>query len=155
MALTVGTDTYVTASELTSYVTARGYVIKTGDEEVLLVRAMDYIESLTFKGTRTSTAQALTWPRTGVYVDNVLLDSATVPERVKKAQMAAAVAVGDGADPLAKLEPAVKREKADVVEVEYQDGAAPAAISRAVRAVLRPLLAAGTGGGASFAVGRA
>ena len=62
----------------------------------------------------------LAWPRQYVYVDNVLLDSATVPSGIVKAQHVIALSIANGYDPLATIERTVKREKVDVLEVEYQ-----------------------------------
>jgi hypothetical protein len=76
-----------------------------------------------------------------------------VPEAIKNAQMATAISIDQGVDPLSDLSPAVKREKADVVEVEYQDGAQATVISRRINAQLRKYLRAG--GVFNFAVTRA
>ena len=153
MTVTVGTDSYVTEAELTAYATARGETL-TAYESVLLIKAMDYLESLAYKGEKTSSAQALSWPRDRVYVDGYLLPSTTVPQIIKDAQMAVALSIDGGTDPLSDVSPAVKRERADVVEIEYQDGASPVAVSRRIIASLRKVLDSG-GGSAGFAVARA
>ena len=144
MTVTVGTDSYITEAELTAYATERGITL-TADESVLLIKAMDYLESLSYKGERTTASQALSWPRSGVYVDNYQLPSGTVPDIIKDAQAAVASAIDAGTDPLTDMPRGVKREKADVVEIEYMDNAAPIAISRRITASLRKVLAGGGG----------
>lgn len=153
MTVTVGTDSYVTEAELTAYATARGETL-TADGSVLLIKAMDYLESLSYKGEKTSLTQALSWPRSGVYVDGYLLPSGDVPQLIKDAQMAVAISIDGGTDPLSDVSPAIKRERADVVEIEYQDGAAPVTVSRRIIARLSRVLA-GDGAGANFTVSRA
>lgn len=153
MTVTVGTDSYVTEAELTAYATERGITL-TADESVLLIKAMDYLESLSYKGMRLAASQVLSWPRDGVYVDNYELDSDEVPDLIKDAQMAIAISIDGGVDPLSDVAPGVKRRRADVVEIEYQDGAAPITVSRRIMAGLRKVLASGAGG-ANFVVGRA
>lgn len=153
MTVTVGTDSYIDEAELTAYATARGETL-TADESVLLIKAMDYLESLQYKGIKVSSAQDLSWPRSGVYVDGYQLSSEEVPQIIKDAQAAIALSIDSGTDPLGDIAPAVKREKADVVEIEYQDGAAPITVSRRIMASLRKVLAGG-GGSANFGVARA
>jgi hypothetical protein len=152
MSIVVGTNSYVTEAQLTAYASARGITL-VGQEDVLLTLAMDYLESLDFIGEKTSQTQALQWPRMSAFVDNNLLDKTVVPDAIKNAQMATAISIDQGVDPLSDLSPAIKREKADVVEVEYQDGAQATVISRRINAQLRKYLRAG--GVFNFAVSRA
>lgn len=153
MPVTVDVDSYVTEAELLAYATARGITL-VANQTVLLIKAMDYLESLNYKGARLSSVQVLSWPRDGVYIDGYELDSDDVPQQVKNAQMATAISIDSGVDPLSDLQPSVKREKADVVEIEYQAGASPVTLSRSISAALRPLLANGSGA-ANFTVTRA
>jgi hypothetical protein len=152
MSIVVGTNSYVTEAQLTAYASARGVTIA-GQGSVLLTLAMDYLESLNYIGEKTAQTQSLQWPRMSAFVDNNLLDKSVVPEAIKNAQMATAISIDQGVDPLSDLSPAVKREKADVVEVEYQDGAQATVISRRINAQLRKYLRAG--GVFNFAVTRA
>jgi len=152
MSIVVGTNSYVTEAQLTAYASARGVTIA-GQGSVLLTLAMDYLESLNYIGEKTTQTQSLQWPRMSAFVDNNLLDKSVVPEAIKNAQMATAISIDQGVDPLSDLSPAVKREKADVVEVEYQDGAQATVISRRINAQLRKYLRAG--GVFNFAVTRA
>lgn len=126
---------YTDSTALEAYAAARGVTIN-GDKDALLTKALDYLETLKFKGEKTDPAQVLAWPRSGVYVDGVLLDDATVPAGIVKAQHALALEIDAGNDPMASIGREVKREKVDVLEVEYADGAAATAILAGVNALL-------------------
>ena len=63
-----GANSYVTEAELTTYAADRGITL-TAATDVLLIKAMDYIESLSFIGTKFSEGQSLQWPRSNVYID--------------------------------------------------------------------------------------
>lgn len=111
MALVVGTNTYVTVAELNAYATARGIILAL-DEELTLLKAMDYIEIQSYWGDKTDETQVLEFPRNG---DTV------VPEKIKTAQIITAILIDGGEDMFPTSEQAVKREKIDVIEIEYQD----------------------------------
>lgn len=138
---------YATGIEFTDYATARGFTVS-GDPDALLTRAHDWIETLLFKGEKTDPAQANQWPRKEVYVDGRLLDDATVPAEVKKAEMQMAFEIDNGNDPRQAVQPKVIREKVASLETEYSDE--PNAIStpvvRSVLPILRNLLSGGGGG---------
>ena len=135
---------YGNSTGLTAYATARGVTLTT-DLDVLLTKAHDYIESLYFLGTRTVETQTDSFPRIGLYVDGILLDSETVPQRVIDAEYAAAISIDQDVDPLAAVEQSVKKEKVDVIETEYRDGSSSLTYNRTIMALLKPLL---SGGGA-------
>lgn len=111
MALVVGTNTYVTVAELTAYASTRAITI-INDEETLLIKAMDYIEIQSYWGTKTDEDQDLEFPRNG---DTV------VPEKIKTAQIVTALLIDSGEDMFPTSEQAIKREKVDIIEIEYQD----------------------------------
>lgn len=129
--------------------------------ESMLMRAMDYIESMEsrMKGKRTNAnaptfLQALSFPRTGVRIgcEYETFPSDQIPANLVAAQLQLVVAIQQGAvlqpivDPNARL---VKRTKVDVIEKEFfspkdigvEFGATPT--FPAVDALLRPLLRAG------------
>ena len=71
MALTIedgtgvaGANTYLSEDEFAAYASARGKII-TGSLEQLIIQAMDYVETLRFRGQKNSSDQALQWPRAG------------------------------------------------------------------------------------------
>lgn len=140
-----GANSYASEAELTAYATARGVTLTAGTEELLL-KAMDYLETLEYVGTKSTADQPLQWPRTGVYIDGYALSDDAIPQELKNAEMALAISIDSGVDPMATLERATKREKADVLEVEYMDNASSVAIITSVNRLLRKLLAGGTGG---------
>lgn len=146
MSLVISTNSYVDEAYITAYATARGITL-TGDVAVLGVQAMDYLESQNFKGSKTDSAQPLQWPRAGVYIDGVLIESSIVPSEVEVAQAVIAVSIFQGYNPNATYGPAVKREKVDVIETEYQDGARSTDYSPAIDNALAPLLKSGGGSG--------
>ena len=144
MTVTVGTDSYIDESELQAYAAARGITL-IGDASVQLIKAMDYLEAQSFKGTKTDAAQPLQWPRTGVYIDGMLIDSDTVPQEVKDAQAVIAVSIDQGYDPMATYGPAVKRRKTDVLETEYKDSASTTKYSPAITRALDKLIVSSGG----------
>ena len=148
-----GANSYVTEAELTAYATARGVTLTTGAEQ-LLIEAMDYIEAQSFIGTKKTATQALQWPRDNVYVDGYYIESTTIPNDLKTAQKATALAIQNGNGPQNVLSAAVKREKVDVIEVEYQDGAMRGTIDPKINASLKKLIT-GAGNIYNFTVSRA
>ena len=133
MTVTIG---YTTDDALIAFALARGVTISAPNAAIYLTKAMDYMESKQYKGYKTDDDQVLDWPRQYVYVDNVLLASDTVPTGIVKAQHVIALSVANGYDPLATIERAVKREKVDVLEVEYQPNASSSPILRSINAAL-------------------
>lgn len=146
-------NSYVSEADLTTYATDRGItLVKTAAQ--LLLLSMDTIETRSYQGAKTSTSQPLSWPRTGVVVDGNSIASDEIPTDLKTAQIVTALSIDAGADPMGKIDPAVKREKVDVIEVEYQDNAASRSFDPKINAYLAPFLAYG-GGMSNFAVTRA
>ena len=142
---------YATEPQLTDYAAERGIAL-TGEPSQLLVRALDYLESLDYKGSRTDSEQPLAWPRDGVFIDGVELADDSVPQGIVNAQIVAAVAIDGGLDPLRPAEREIKREKVDVIEVEYSSDSS-ADYSRALSAALRRFVSGGISGG-GFRVNR-
>lgn len=132
-------NSYASEAELTTYAADRGITI-TGTNNQLLILAMDYIESQNFKGTKNTKAQALQWPRYGVYIDNYHVDNDEIPVLLKEAQMEAALSIDASVDPLANIERSVKKEKLDTLEVEYMDNANETTIIRKITNKLRKLI---------------
>ena len=143
---------YVDDADFTAWATARGITL-TGTASVLLTRALDFVELQQYKGIRTDPAQALSWPRTGVYIDGVEQSATTVPALVKELQMRVAVDMDAGADPLKVKAQQVKSKRVEgAVSVEYMDGSYAPDRSSQVSLLLAKLTAAG--GGNQFQVVR-
>ena len=109
-------DTYAEATDLAAYAALRGITITAveAEQEALLVKAMDYLARYRgqWKGNRVSDAQALDWPRSGVYVDNRLLPSDEIPRELFYAQISLAVA----AESATLLPTAAAGEKGAIIE---------------------------------------
>lgn len=93
MALVVGTNAYVDADTADAYFGDRLNAsawsgASAAQKDQALVTATLRLDQLTFKGVRTDSSQPLAWPRWGVKdEDGYLLDSDTVPDRIKRATM--------------------------------------------------------------------
>lgn len=134
------------------------------EKEAALVRAANYmvqVYRLRWSGHRRTTEQALDWPRWSVpRVDaptfygggSAYYDDNVVPVEIQQAnaELAFKAAQGDLAPDIQRL---TKREKVDVVEVEYVDGASAIVKYRAIDSLLSPFLK--DWGGASMMVQRA
>lgn len=141
MTVTIG---YTTDDDFIAFALARGVTVTAPNAAIALTKALDYMETRQYKGYKTDDDQVLDWPRQYVYVNNVLLDSATVPSGIVKAQHVIALSITNGYDPLATIERAVKREKVDVLEVEYQPNASATPILRSINAALSDYVASAT-----------
>lgn len=143
-------NSYVTEAELSEYATARGITLTTASEQ-LLILSMDYIEALEYKGIKTYEEQPLQWPRYNVTVDGYWLDSDEIPKELKAGQMATAIAIDQGNSPLQTVGRSTKREKVDVLEVEYMDGSSINTTDPNITNSLKKLLKGGSNG-TSFTV---
>ena len=148
-----GANSYVTEAELTTYAADRGITL-TAATDVLLIKAMDYIESLAFIGDKHKESQPLQWPRDEVYIDRYYIERETIPKELKNGVYTAALAIDAELDPLRIIERATKREKVDVIEVEYMDSAASQTIVRTISAALYKILLPGGHGSSAFRVVR-
>ena len=145
-------QSYITVVELSAYASARGITIA-GDGSQLLLRAMTYLETRDYTGSKNTKEQALQYPRVNVYIDEFPILTTEIPNILKDLLAEVSIAIGGDEDPLATVERAVKKEKVDVIEIEYQDNAAPFVYNMRIKALERKLLK--NTGGNSFAVMRA
>jgi hypothetical protein len=134
-----GANSYVSEADLTSFATARGVTL-TGDEEALLIQAMDYIESLSYKGLKKTRDQDLQWPRSGVYIDSYYLDNDVIPEELKKGLMQTAIAIDTGIGPQETLGRKTSREKVGDLEVEYASSSVTNSLDVKIKGFLWKLL---------------
>ncbi len=107
---------------------------------ILRQRGSDYLDGLyeaRFIGVRTDPLnQERAWPRTGAVVQKVAIPSDTVPGAVERASYAAALYEAQnpgGLSAAASQSGAIKREKVDVLEVEYVAGSGDAVADATVR----------------------
>ncbi len=132
-------NSYVTEAGVTAYASDRGITL-TADEDVLIIKAMDYLETLYYIGTKETETQALQWPRNEVYIDGFYIEPTTIPQELINAQLSLCMSINDDVDPMSTLDRATKREKVDTIEVEYMDNAASRAIITSVNRILAKLL---------------
>lgn len=147
-----GANSYTTVVAARAYALARGVTLSAvdSDVEVLLIKAMDYIESLRgqYQGERTYTSVTnnLVWPRYGVYIDNAPLDYKTIPAVLKAAQAQLAMdAVSTDLMPTGSGREVIRERVEGVVEVEYNPlgiTSVQPALTRA-KALLAPLMMSG------------
>jgi hypothetical protein len=115
MTITVGENSYVTEQELLDYASAREITVS-GTPEVLLIKAMDWLELRSYKGTKTEETQDLEFPRNG---------DTEVPKAIKTAQVITAILIDQGEDFWGVVEPAIKSERIEgAIDIEYQEGGA-------------------------------
>ena len=144
-------NSYISEAELTTYATDRGITLS-GTAAVLIIQAMDYIEAQNYKGYKLTDEQALQWPRGNVFIDGYAVDTDEIPVLLKDAQAEVCIGIDGGTNPLANEERATKREKVDVIEVEYMDGARNTTYLKAAETKLEKLIKAGSSGISAVAI---
>lgn len=150
--IVTGANSYVTTTELTDFATARGITV-TGDPEELLLKAMDYLETLSFIGLKKTRDQPLQWPRVEVWIDAYDFPDDEIPQELKNGQILVALAVDEGLDPMSPVEPAIKQEVFDVFSTTYEDNAASRSISVDINRALYKITY-GSGSAGQFTVRR-
>ena len=148
----VDANSYISVDEVKAFAALRGIALPAadGDIEILLIKAMDFIESYRdeFKGVKTVSDQSLQWPRIGVQVDGYDISEAVIPKVLKDAQCQLAtdantqdlMPTGTGRE--------VIGEKVDVIEVTYATTGNTTVSPDFVKAkaLLSPLLSTGGSG---------
>lgn len=127
---------YNTEAELTTYAAARGITLNLATS-ITLTRALDYIESRSYKGDKTDLDQTLQFPRDG---------DTTVPDDIKTAQLVAALVYDSGGDPMGAIGPRVlSNTVVGAVAQTYSDKGNQTTLYPHLSALLRPyLLSSGT-----------
>ena len=136
-------NSYVSAADLATYMGDRGVTL-VGTAEDLLINAMDYIESISYKGTKNSDAQALQWPRYGVSIDSYSVGSDELPQLLIDALCEVVIGIDGGVDPLANLGRSTKSEQVGTIKVEYEPGTRAQTSLQAADAKLKKLRKAGS-----------
>lgn len=149
MAIVVGTDSYLSVSDADTYWSNRNNTTwstaSTAAKEAALREATQYLDgAYSFIGTQ-KVDNVLAWPRFDVYVRSgnfygLSYDSDTIPPQIKNACAELALeALSDRLAPTLDRGGAVKREKVDVIEVEYMDWAPSGRTFKMVSLILKPL----------------
>lgn len=139
-------NSYISVADARAYATARGATLPADDTqlEASILKGMDYIEAQRseFQGGKTYTgvpgfwsgtcfdlappsdvdshdAQALQWPRFGVYVDNIPISGNAIPKELVSALAQCVIEISAGADLQENTDQMIKSEKVDVVETVY------------------------------------
>lgn len=112
-------NSYATADDLRKFALAREFNLPDAVEPLLL-KAMDYLNGLSWYGSRLSVSQPLPWPRSGVVFDGAKLPSDTIPAQLVTAQCMLSVEAINGDLLAANREAAVKSERVEgAVTVTY------------------------------------
>ncbi len=154
--IVTGANTYVSTADFVTWATAIGeganLPVDEPSLEALLLNAMFVIEAECYKGTRVSTEQPLSWPRSGVYVDGQTLPSDSIPYDLVQAQcsyaltgntqtLQPAIPAGGGAQ-------VVEERVEGAITIKYRDAqgnASQTAEDTRANALLRPLICSGSG----------
>ena len=124
-------NSYISDADFAAYATSMGVTVS-GTAAILLLKASVYVEGLAFIGTKKTREQSMQWPRYDATVDNFLTPSDVIPKLLKDLQCEVAIAIDGGNDPLADVARAVKKEKVDVIEVEYMDNSVAFSYNRKI-----------------------
>lgn len=150
MALDPGVDTYATVAELDAHCAARGITLNAatdGAKEILLTKALDYLESMQWAGTPMDSDQLLHFP-----IDEEDENDGT-PYDIVKAQIVCAVIYDQGGDPLATItQKAISKSVAGAVSVTYSESSSQNPIYPLLSRLIAPYLKSG---GGNFVIHRA
>lgn len=150
MAVTVGTDVYLSVADADTYHSNLGNTTwtaaTTAAKEAALREATQYIDgAYSFIGEQI-TSNVLAWPRSNVYIlkgnfAGITYDSSTIPPQVENACAELALeALSNSLSPNEARGGAIKKEKVDVVEVEYMDWAPSGKTYKYATMILKPVL---------------
>lgn len=109
-------ESYASAEELALYAVKFGTVIPVGalEQEALLRRAALVMDGMTWKGRKSNSEQALSWPRREVLLDREIKPNNYLPARIQYGQMALAAEIHqDDIDPVEKRKGAVLLDRVE------------------------------------------
>ena len=116
-------ESYASADDLARYAVKFGVVIPSEEvaQEALLRRAALAMDGMTWKGRKTSSDQALAWPRRGVELDCEIKPDNYLPARIPYGQMALCAEIyNDDTNPIDSRKGAVILERVEgAVTREY------------------------------------
>jgi len=137
-----GANSYVSVDNFIAWADARGVTYPALPElQHKILRAMDYIESLSFVGQKNTDTQALQWPRAYVTIDGYSVESDEIPPELKLAVYEATKIEIDGDSKLTASERETIKEKIGDIEVTYASSAGmkrqTPALTRALKKLVR------------------
>lgn len=103
------------------------------DKEISLIEATRWLETLDYRGDRCTATQRLKWPRNKAECDGVISDCTGIPYAIQESEVALAIKYlqspnsfpGAGGGSTAPTGTYVKRQKLDVLEIEYDEFSNP------------------------------
>jgi hypothetical protein len=140
-----GANSYADEATIIAYAAARGVTIDPGEVVTFAIKAMDYLETKSYKGNPTYDDQELDFPRDGAYVEGKLLPSDKVPVSLAKAECEAVMALKAGIEllPNRAAEAAIKVDKTGPLSTEYFGPAPIGPDLPRLQALLQPFLSVG------------
>ena len=123
--LVTGANSYITVDGWKAWMDDRNITHTNSDSKIegAILRAMDYFESLHFKGLKHTETQALQWPRDRVFIDSYDVDSDEIPKEVKNAMYELTKIELDGDLPLNAQERQTESEQIGDIKVVYSNTA--------------------------------
>ena len=136
-----GANTYVSLADFKAWADARGIAYGT-DETVTqqIFRAMDYVESLNFKGLKHTEEQPLQWPRDMVYIDSYSVNSDEIPPQLKLAVYEAIKIEIDGDSKLSASDRETISETVGDISITYKSSSSMKRETPALTNALRKLV---------------
>lgn len=123
--IVTGANSYIDLASLQLFAEYRGETLSLDDEvnKSCIIKAMDYIETLKFKGVAVSETQPLKFPRSLVYINGVERPSDEIHQLLKNAVCSYAIAILNGNYPQETYRKSelLKSKKIGPIEKEYFD----------------------------------
>lgn len=163
----IGAQSYVQASDVRQYASARGIPVPSDTTEgnlqieQKLITAIDYLESdICYQGSKTEADQELSWPRSGVVIEGADYPDNRIPKNLRLAQIRLSIEALNGVDLMPTIsgnaEDYIVKEEVGPIKTEYADPTKFSGLATftAIDALLKPLLGSKCASGFSFAVYR-
>lgn len=120
----VDSNSYVSIEYAKTFLQVRGVEVSDNDEiAIMLIKAIDYLESKCFKGEKTNPEQALAFPRSGVEINDIELPDDLIPLAIQRAQCQLVIAIESGLDLTGNVsaQDYIVKEKVGPIEMQYAD----------------------------------
>ncbi len=139
-----GANTYIDVPYLLQFAEDRGITL-VNDPTILILTAMDYIETTLFVGEKWTRDQVLQWPRINVFIDGWYQNLATIPFHLLKGQAMVCLAIDEGNGPLIDIPRETESEEIGPVKIRYRAGSAPLPIVRTINRWMYKIMQGGNG----------